>query len=112
MERTLLKLTEQMQTLTQGVSQLTTPLPKGNLGEVVDQKQGHLIQVKPKGEPSGNLKRKIAALAKRVETLEWIMKVVVNEIQYVNPGIGKVPNHETLREASGPIDKNEWSKEE
>ena len=71
-----------------------------------------MIQAKPKGEPNENLERKIAALAERVETLEWIIKFVVNEIQHVNPAIGKVRNHETLREALGPIDKIEWSKEE
>ena len=37
------------------------------------------------------------------------MKFVVNEIQHMNPAIGKASNHETLREALGPI---EWGKEE
>ena len=40
------------------------------------------------------------------------MKFVFNKIQQVDPAIGKEPNHETLREASGPIDKIEWGKEE
>ena len=111
-EQTMLKLTEQMQTLTQGISQFRDPLPKGNLGEAIDQKQSHVIQAKPKGEPNENLERKIGALAGRVETLEWVMKFVVNEIQHVNPAIGKAPNHETPREASGLIDKIEWGKEE
>ena len=77
------------------------------LGKAVDQKQSCMIQVKPKGEPNENLKRKIAALAERAKTLEWIMKFVVNEIQHMNPAIGKAPNHES----SGPIDKIECSKE-
>ena len=101
-----------MQTLTQGIGQFRAPLPKGNLGKAVDQKQSHMIQAKPKGEPNENLERKIAALAERVETLEWITKFAVNEIQHINLAIGKAPNHEALREASGPIDKIEWSEEE
>ena len=71
-----------------------------------------MIQAKPKREPNENLERKIAALAERVETLEWITKFAVNEIQHINLAIGKAPNHEALREASGPIDKIEWSEEE
>ena len=70
MEQTLLKLTEQVQNLTQGVGQFRAPLLKGNLRKAIDQKQSHMIQAKPKREPNENLERKIAALAEKVKTLE------------------------------------------
>ena len=78
----------------------------------INQKQSHTTQVKSREETSLNLEEKLTALAERVQTLEWIVKFVVNEIQHMNPVTGKIPTCETEGKPLSPINEIGSKKEE